>query len=61
MTSIPGVNPSAAVRALERAGFRVIRQGRHIVMSNGSSTLAGKSPLVLVRSWPRENADERVG
>jgi predicted RNA binding protein YcfA (HicA-like mRNA interferase family) len=35
MTSIPGVNPSAAVRALERAGFRVIRQGRHIVMSNG--------------------------
>lgn len=36
MTSIPGVNPSAAVRALEREGFRVIRQGRHIVMSDGS-------------------------
>ena len=36
MTLIPGVNPPAAVRALERAGFRVIRQGRHIVMSDGS-------------------------
>lgn len=36
MTSIPGINPSAAVKALERAGFRVVRQGRHIVMSDGS-------------------------
>lgn len=39
MTSIPGVNPAAAVRALERAGFRVIRQGRHIVMSDGRRIL----------------------
>ncbi len=39
MTSIPGVNPSAAVRALERAGFRVLRQGRHIVMTDGSRIL----------------------
>jgi predicted RNA binding protein YcfA (HicA-like mRNA interferase family) len=32
---IPGVNHLAAVRALERAGFRIVRQGKHIVMSDG--------------------------
>jgi predicted RNA binding protein YcfA (HicA-like mRNA interferase family) len=36
MPRIPGVNHLEAVRALERAGFRVIRQGRHIVMSDGN-------------------------
>ncbi|MFO1154724.1 MAG: type II toxin-antitoxin system HicA family toxin [Rhodospirillales bacterium] len=35
MPRIPGVNHLDAVRALERAGFRVIRQGKHIVMSDG--------------------------
>jgi len=32
---IPGVNHLAAVRALEKAGFRIVRQGKHIVMSDG--------------------------
>jgi predicted RNA binding protein YcfA (HicA-like mRNA interferase family) len=36
MPRIPGVNHLDAVRALERAGFRVIRQGRHIVMTDGT-------------------------
>ena len=35
MAKIPGVNHLAAVRALEKAGFRIIRQGKHIVMSDG--------------------------
>lgn len=35
MGKIPGVNHLAAVRALEKAGFRIIRQGKHIVMSDG--------------------------
>lgn len=35
MPKIPGVNHSDAVRALEKAGFRVIRQGKHIVMTDG--------------------------
>jgi predicted RNA binding protein YcfA (HicA-like mRNA interferase family) len=35
MPSIPGVNHLDAVRALEKAGFRIIRQGKHIVMSDG--------------------------
>ena len=36
MPRIPGINHQDAVRALERAGFQVIRQGKHIVMSNGT-------------------------
>jgi predicted RNA binding protein YcfA (HicA-like mRNA interferase family) len=32
---LPGVNHLQAVRALEKAGFRVLRQGKHIVMSDG--------------------------
>jgi predicted RNA binding protein YcfA (HicA-like mRNA interferase family) len=33
---IPGVNHLDAVRALEKAGFRIIRQGKHIVMSDAT-------------------------
>ncbi|HEX2644586.1 MAG TPA: type II toxin-antitoxin system HicA family toxin [Thermoanaerobaculia bacterium] len=39
MGRIPGVPHLRAVRALEKAGFRVVRQGKHIVMSNGSRIL----------------------
>jgi len=35
LPKIPGVNHQDAVRALEKAGFRIVRQGKHIVMSNG--------------------------
>ena len=35
MPKIPGVNHVRAVRALERAGFRVARQGKHVVMTDG--------------------------
>jgi predicted RNA binding protein YcfA (HicA-like mRNA interferase family) len=33
---IPGVNHQDAVRALGKAGFQIIRQGKHIVMSDGT-------------------------
>ena len=36
MPKIPGVNHQDAIRALERAGFQIIRQGKHIVMSDGT-------------------------
>lgn len=36
MPSIPGVNHLDSVRALRKAGFRVIREGKHVVMSDGS-------------------------
>jgi predicted RNA binding protein YcfA (HicA-like mRNA interferase family) len=35
MPRIPGINRQDAVRALEKAGFRIVRQGKHIVMSDG--------------------------
>lgn len=34
MGRIPGINHLQAVRALEKAGFRIARQGKHIVMTN---------------------------
>jgi predicted RNA binding protein YcfA (HicA-like mRNA interferase family) len=36
---IPGVNHLDAIRALEKAGFRVVRQGKHTVMSDGTRIL----------------------
>ena len=31
----PGINHLDAVRALEKAGFRIARQGKHTVMTDG--------------------------
>ena len=39
MPKISGVNHLHAVRALEKAGFCVVRQGKHIVMSDGARFL----------------------
>lgn len=39
MPKLPGVNHLDAIRALEKAGFRVVRQGKHIVMTDGSRIL----------------------
>lgn len=36
MPKLPGVNHLDAVRALEKAGFWIARQRRHVVMTNGS-------------------------
>jgi predicted RNA binding protein YcfA (HicA-like mRNA interferase family) len=35
MPQLPGINHERAVRALEKTGFRIVRQGKHIVMSDG--------------------------
>ena len=35
MPKLPDVSHSRAVNAFEKAGFRVIRQGKHISMTNG--------------------------
>jgi predicted RNA binding protein YcfA (HicA-like mRNA interferase family) len=39
MPKIAGINHLKAVAALEKAGFRVLRQGAHIVMTDGSRIL----------------------
>ena len=35
MPRIPGINHQDAVRVLQKAGFRIARQGKHIVMTDG--------------------------
>jgi len=39
MPKLPGVNHLDAVRGLEKVGFRIARQGKHIVMTNGTRTV----------------------
>ena len=39
MPRLPGVPHQRAVRALEKAGFRIARQGKHIVMPDGTRIL----------------------
>jgi hypothetical protein len=36
---IPGVNHLHAIPSLEKAGFRVVREGKHTVMSDGERIL----------------------
>jgi len=33
---LPGVNCLNAIRALEKAGFTIAREGKHTVMTNGN-------------------------
>ena len=35
MPKLPGINHLRAVKALEKVGFKVIRQSKHITMTNG--------------------------
>ena len=39
MPKLPGVNHLRAVNALEKLGFRIVRQGKHITMTNGERNL----------------------
>jgi predicted RNA binding protein YcfA (HicA-like mRNA interferase family) len=39
MPKLPGVPHLAAIRALQKAGFKVVRQGKHVVMSDGQRIL----------------------
>lgn len=47
MVKIEGVSHRRAVRVLARAGFRVLREGKHTVMTDGSRilTIPRASPI----------------
>jgi predicted RNA binding protein YcfA (HicA-like mRNA interferase family) len=47
MGAIPGVSYQRAVKALEKYGFRVIREGKHAVMTNGTKlvTIPRHNPI----------------
>jgi len=35
MPTLPGVNHQQAIKAFEKAGFWIARQGKHVTMTNG--------------------------
>ena len=35
MAKLPGISHQRAVRVFERRGFRVVRQGKHVSMTDG--------------------------
>jgi predicted RNA binding protein YcfA (HicA-like mRNA interferase family) len=39
MPRLPGISSADAIRVFQKLGYRIARQGRHIVMSNGSIRL----------------------
>ena len=45
MPKIPGINHLDAVRAFEKLGFKIMRQSKHIIMSDG----------VRIITMPRNN------
>ena len=45
MPKLPGVNHQRAVKAFEKAGYWIVRQGKHITMTNGKRII----------TIPREN------
>jgi predicted RNA binding protein YcfA (HicA-like mRNA interferase family) len=39
MSKIPGINHLRAVAAPQKAGFRIVREGGHVVMTDGNRIL----------------------
>jgi predicted RNA binding protein YcfA (HicA-like mRNA interferase family) len=39
MGKLPGISHLQAIKALQRAGFEIIRQSGHVIMSDGFTTL----------------------
>ena len=39
MPKLSGVNHLRAIKAFEKVGFRIIRQGKHITMTDGENIL----------------------
>jgi predicted RNA binding protein YcfA (HicA-like mRNA interferase family) len=35
MPNLPGINHLRAIKAFEKIGFKIIRQGKHITMTDG--------------------------
>jgi predicted RNA binding protein YcfA (HicA-like mRNA interferase family) len=35
MAKLPGVNQKRAIKAFEKAGFWIVRQGKHVTMTDG--------------------------
>ena len=51
MPKLPGISHAAAVRVFTRLGFRIAREGKHTVMSNGRVRL---TILATIPSTPSQ-------
>ena len=47
MPKLPGVSYREAVRVLEKCGFRIVREGKHTVMSDGTRILTVPRPPTI--------------
>ncbi|MGB7295489.1 MAG: type II toxin-antitoxin system HicA family toxin [Candidatus Aminicenantales bacterium] len=47
MPRLPGISHIRAVSAFEKSGFRIAREGKHIIMTNGERiiTIPRESPI----------------
>jgi predicted RNA binding protein YcfA (HicA-like mRNA interferase family) len=47
MPKLPGINHKEAIRVLEKFGFWIVRQGKHITMTNGNRyiTIPRNNPI----------------
>ena len=39
MASLSGISHERAIKALQKAGFRIARQGKHVVMTDGQRVI----------------------
>ncbi|HHT9137639.1 MAG TPA: type II toxin-antitoxin system HicA family toxin [Candidatus Wunengus sp. YC60] len=39
MPKLPGINHQRAVKAFKKAGFWIVKQGKHITMTNGEGII----------------------
>ena len=48
MPKLSGINHQRAVRAFQKAGFRIAREGKHITMTNGDRiiTIPRADPVI---------------
>ena len=58
MPKIPGINHQDAVRALQKAGFRIARQGKHVVLTEwvASSGMPDSLKMSFARRYPDATA-----
>ncbi len=39
MPKLPGINHKEAISALNKAGYKILREGKHTILSNGTRIL----------------------
>ncbi|MBS3985128.1 MAG: type II toxin-antitoxin system HicA family toxin [Selenomonadales bacterium] len=45
MSKLPGVNHRQAVKAFQKAGFCIAREGKHITLTNGERIITRANPV----------------